>query len=280
MAPSTNFWKTQQKESDRTLGLETEEECRKRWISIRIIYFNGFLVYLAFSIIGTSVWPYLNSVDPDAGKVFLTYVFAIPSLMQLVCSPLFGWWNNKLSSIRMPMALFLILFIIGQIMYSTVEEFPVHRKYVMLTARALVGISSVCCTIYRAYVSSATTVAERTMTMSILSLAQTLGILAGSVFQSLFAIFGEEGYRVLGLFRLNMYTASGWFCAVLGVVNLVLMLPSIFQDQLIAVKEAMKGLGVTDKKDVYKTLELQHLAILLMLVAFALLMFVYSGYQT
>lgn len=51
-----------QSESDRLLGLESPKEYRGRWISIRVIYYMGFLIYLAFGIVATSIWPYLKSV--------------------------------------------------------------------------------------------------------------------------------------------------------------------------------------------------------------------------
>jgi hypothetical protein len=43
--------------------LETPQERRARWISIRIIYFTMFLMSLGFSIILTGVWPYLDKVS-------------------------------------------------------------------------------------------------------------------------------------------------------------------------------------------------------------------------
>lgn len=56
------FVSLKQPENDRALGLETPSEYRERWISIRVMYYNGFLIYVAFGIITTSVWPYLKSV--------------------------------------------------------------------------------------------------------------------------------------------------------------------------------------------------------------------------
>ncbi|XP_039443573.1 major facilitator superfamily domain-containing protein 8-like isoform X1 [Culex pipiens pallens] len=269
-----------QPESNRALGLETESEYRQRWISIRVIYFTGFVVYIAFCCVATSLWPYLNTLDPDAPKQFLFYLFAIPSLMQLVLSPLFGYWTNRASSIRLPMMLVIVFLIVGQVLYAVIEEIPNNRKYALLASRALVGASTVACTLYRAYISAATTVAERTKTTSYMALAQTLGLVGGSAVQPTFAGIGEEGFQVLG-FRVNMYTSVGWFCAALGVINLVLMLPWIFQDHNIAVKEAMSGnVGLADGKRAWQTMELRYLPIGLMLVAFALLMFAYAALQT
>nr|XP_029731760.1 major facilitator superfamily domain-containing protein 8-like [Aedes albopictus] len=269
-----------QPESDRLLGLESASEYRERWISIRVIYYMGFVIYLAFGIVATSMWPYLKSLDPAAEKVFLTYVFAIPSVLQLVFSPLFGWWNNRLKSIRLPIVFFLVTFILGHVLYATIEQINFHGKHMLLLSRGLIGMSTVACTIYRAYMSSATTVAERTKAMSFLSLAQTGGLLGGSALQPIFSLLGEKGFIFIGLFRVNMYTGVAWFCTVLGCINLVLMMPFIFKDHQIALKEAIKGLDTKTTKAVWKSSKLEYLPINLMLASFALLMFAYTAIQT
>lgn len=42
--------------------LETEDEKKTRYLSLRIIYFTMFLMTLGFSIILTGIWPYLDKV--------------------------------------------------------------------------------------------------------------------------------------------------------------------------------------------------------------------------
>jgi hypothetical protein len=46
----------------KTADLETPQERRRRWMSIRIIYFTMFIMTLGFSIVLTGVWPFLDSV--------------------------------------------------------------------------------------------------------------------------------------------------------------------------------------------------------------------------
>lgn len=43
--------------------LESHTEYRKRWRSLYVIYFTTFLMALAFSIVITGVWPYLDKVS-------------------------------------------------------------------------------------------------------------------------------------------------------------------------------------------------------------------------
>lgn len=62
MARIVKWLSLKQPEKQRVLGLETEAEYRARWISIRVLYFTGFVMFLAFGIVATGVWPYLKSV--------------------------------------------------------------------------------------------------------------------------------------------------------------------------------------------------------------------------
>lgn len=43
-------------------GLESLDDYKQRWRSIRIIYFTMFLMSLGFSIILTGIWPFLTAV--------------------------------------------------------------------------------------------------------------------------------------------------------------------------------------------------------------------------
>lgn len=269
-----------QSDKDRSLGLETSAEYRQRWISIRVVYFIGFLMFLAFGIVATGIWPYLRSLDPSVNKVFLGYAFAVPPLGQLIFSPLFGWWTNKQSSIRKPLVLLVVIFTIANVLYALIEEFQDHRKYILLAARGIVGIATSAVTICRAYISSATRISERTKTISYMSLAQCLGLMIGPIMQSLFSGIGEEGFRVFGLFRVSMYSMAGWICVFLGLLNLILLLPTFFKDSPIAVKEAMKTQGATNPKETWKSIELQYFSITIMVIAFSILMLVYVAFQT
>lgn len=70
------------------------------------------------------------------------YVVAANPFSQMVFSPLFGWWSNRLGSIRLPLLLALALFTLASGIYSSLEAFTDYRKYWMLWARLLVGVSS------------------------------------------------------------------------------------------------------------------------------------------
>lgn len=93
----------------------------------------------------------------------------------MIFSPLFGWWANKASSIRIPFITSLIVFCIASALYSSLDLIGSNVKYWMLIARFFVGVSSANIVICRSYLSAATTLQERTKAVSILTLAQTLG---------------------------------------------------------------------------------------------------------
>lgn len=93
----------------------------------------------------------------------------------MIFSPLFGYWANKASSIRLPFIVSLIVFCIASALYSSLDLVGSNVKYWMLIGRFFVGVSSANIVICRSYLSAATTLDERTKAVSILTLAQTLG---------------------------------------------------------------------------------------------------------
>ncbi|XP_050095987.1 major facilitator superfamily domain-containing protein 8-like isoform X2 [Anopheles aquasalis] len=73
-----NCIRPRQNLKDRQSMLETDEEYCERWITIRIIYLSGFLMFLPFGVVTTSLWPYLQEMDSTSGKAFLSVLFAAP----------------------------------------------------------------------------------------------------------------------------------------------------------------------------------------------------------
>ncbi|XP_023023501.2 CLN7/MFS domain-containing 8 [Leptinotarsa decemlineata] len=234
-------------------NLESPQEYRERWRSIYIIYFTMFLISLGFSIIVTGVWPYLDKLDPTAGKEFMGFVVAANPFGQMLFSPLVGWWSNRLGSIRMPLIFSLAVFTITSAMYSSLELFPSHRKHWMLWSRFLVGVSSANIAACRSYLSAATRYSERTKAVSMISLAQVLGFVIGPAIQATVVPLGGEGvWLIRNRLRLNMYTASGWINVVLSLLNIYLFFPTVFKERKIALKEAMLKLGKDNARDTWK----------------------------
>ncbi|XP_052872164.1 major facilitator superfamily domain-containing protein 8-like [Anopheles cruzii] len=261
-------------------GAESEQGYRQRWITIRVVYLSGFLMFLSFGVMTTSLWPYLEDMDGTAGKHFLSVLFAAPPAGQLLFSPLIGWCSNRLSSVRIPFVLLMAIYVFANGLYSVVELFAApHRKYVLLIARFAFGVATSVNTLSRAYISAATHLHERTKTIAMSSLAQTLGLVVGPIIQSLVSFMGKEGYLLYSL-RINMYTTSGWICALGGVMYLMLLSPSTFIDRAVEPNESQESITSETAEKATKRRPLKLFPILLVLLGYGVLMLFYVSFQT
>ncbi|XP_071975492.1 major facilitator superfamily domain-containing protein 8 isoform X2 [Engystomops pustulosus] len=205
------------------LIVESQQEHKSRWWSIRVMYLTMFLSSVGFSIVVTSIWPYLQKIDPSADTSFLGWVIASYSLGQMVASPLFGLWSNHRPR-REPLVVSISILIAASCFYAYVHVPASHNKYYMLSARALVGFGSGNVAVVRSYVAGATSLSERTSAMANISAFQALGFILGPAIQAIFTLIGEVGvtFKAIDL-QVNMYTAPSLMGALLGVVNIVLI---------------------------------------------------------
>ncbi|KAK9874783.1 hypothetical protein WA026_005589 [Henosepilachna vigintioctopunctata] len=269
-------WKSKYDPPD---DLETKKQFKERWRSIYIVYFTMFSISLGFSIIVTGVWPYLDRLDPLAGKEFMGYVVAANPLAQMIFSPLAGWWSNRLGSVRIPVVLSLIIFAVSSAMYSSIELLTDHRKYWMLVSRFLVGISSANVAICRSYLAAATRYSERTGAVTMISLAQVIGFIMGPAIQAAVVPLGSDGFWIIqNKFKLDMYTACGWISVLIALVNLYMMLPTIFIEHKIAGREAMMKQKKDNIKDTY--LRPSYFATWTLIVAFFVIVFNFMLLET
>ncbi|XP_068149117.1 LOW QUALITY PROTEIN: major facilitator superfamily domain-containing protein 8 [Drosophila tropicalis] len=255
-------------------GLETLEQYHLRWRSVRIIYFTMFLMALGFSIILTGLWPYLNKLDPTAGKEFMGLIVAANPLGQMIFSPIFGWWGNKLGTIRLPLLISLALFTLASGIYSSLELRPDNVKYWMWASRFLIGVSSANIALCRSYLSAATRLTERTHAVSMVSLAQVLGFIIGPGLQAAVTPLGPDGHVWLwGAMHFNMYTAGGWINVLMSLCNFIMFLPGIFEEHKIAAREVMVMQGGTSEKETWKGIKPNYLSAWTLIVAFFVLVF-------
>lgn len=193
-----------------------------------------FIMSLGFSIVLTGVWPYLTKLDPSAGKEFLGLAVAAHPLGQMVTSPLAGRWGDR--GAAAPLRAGLLLGAAASALYAELQHMGPGARYWLLTARFLVGAASANVAVVRAYLSTATLLAERTKAVAAASLAQVLGFAVGPALQAALTPLGPDG-------DFNMYTAAGWLNALLCLVNLVFFLPACFKEHHIAVEEARRAAG-------------------------------------
>lgn len=211
------------------LGEDANRDCqdgenKSRWRSIRIMYFTMFLSSVGFTIVITSLWPYLQKVDSSADASFLGWVVAAYSLGQMIASPLFGLWSNHRPR-REPLICSIFINLSANIYYAYVYLPKTGNKYHMLMSRAFVGFGAGNVAVVRSYVAGATSLHERTGAMANMSACQALGFILGPALQACLSFIGEYGVtlRFLDL-QLNMYTAPALLAATLGLINIILVL--------------------------------------------------------
>lgn len=90
-----------------------------------------------------NVFVFFFQLDPLAGKEFMGYVVASNPFGQMIFSPIFGYWGNKIRSVRLPLFCSIAIFSIASAIYSSLEILPrAEVKYWMLMSRFLVGVGS------------------------------------------------------------------------------------------------------------------------------------------
>uniref|UniRef100_A0A3Q3F579 Major facilitator superfamily domain containing 8 n=1 Tax=Kryptolebias marmoratus TaxID=37003 RepID=A0A3Q3F579_KRYMA len=151
---------------------------RSRWRSIRVMYFTMFLSSVGFTIVITSLWPYLEKVDSSADASFLGWMVAAYSLGQMVASPLFGFWSNHRPR-REPLVCSIFINLLANVYYAYAYLPPTNNKYHMLMSRAFVGFGAGNVAVVRSYVAGATSLKERTGAMANMSACQALGFILG-----------------------------------------------------------------------------------------------------
>uniref|UniRef100_A0A672LQJ1 Major facilitator superfamily domain-containing protein 8 n=1 Tax=Sinocyclocheilus grahami TaxID=75366 RepID=A0A672LQJ1_SINGR len=180
--------------------------------------------FLGFTIVITSIWPYLKNIDESADASFLGWVVAAYSLGQMVASPLFGLWSNHRPR-REPLVCSIFINVSANIYYTYVYLPPSYNKIHMLLARTFVGIGAGNVAVVRSYVAGATSLKERTSAMANLSACQALGFILGPALQAALSFFGETGVSVNVIqLRVNMYTAPALLAACFGVINILLVI--------------------------------------------------------
>ncbi|XP_017063397.1 major facilitator superfamily domain-containing protein 8 isoform X2 [Drosophila eugracilis] len=216
----------------------------------------------------------LPQQDPSAGKEFMSLIVAANPLGQMIFSPIFGWWGNKLGKIRLPLLISLALFTMASGIYSSLELRPNNVKYWMLASRFLIGVSSANIALCRSYLSGATRVCERTHAVSMVSLAQVLGFIIGPTLQAAVTPLGDKGYVWLwGNMHFNMYTASGWINVLMSTGNYLMFLPGVFEEHKIAAREVMVLQGGTSERETWKAIKPNYLSAWTLIVAFFVLVF-------
>ncbi|KAM4810493.1 major facilitator superfamily domain-containing protein 8 [Rhinophrynus dorsalis] len=247
------------------------------------MYLTMFLSSVGFSIVMTSIWPYLQKIDATADASFLGWVIASFSLGQMVASPLFGLWSNHRPR-REPLVVSIIILVASSCLYAYVHVPASHNKYYMLISRALIGFGSGNVAVVRSYVAGATSLSERTGAMANISAFQALGFILGPAFQACFTMIGEKGVTFQGIdLQLNMYTAPSLMGALLGIVNIILIF-AIFREHRVddlgrhVTSINNEADGLSEEKDSEGSID--QVAVVSSNIIFFVILFVFAIFET
>ncbi|KAJ8007997.1 hypothetical protein DPEC_G00100160 [Dallia pectoralis] len=259
-------------------------EYKSRWRSIRVMYFTMFLSSVGFTIVITSLWPYLQKVDDSATASFLGWVVAAYSLGQMLASPLFGLWSNHRPR-REPLACSIFINLAANVYYAYVYLPTSENKYHMLAARALVGFGAGNVAVVRSYVAGATSLTERTGAMANMSACQALGFILGPALQAGLSFIGEEGVRVgLVELQLNMYTAPALLAALFAIINILLVLVVLREHHVddLGRHTTTINYGSEERLDVSQETEggIDQIAVLTSNILFFIIMFIFAVFET
>ncbi|XP_055358390.1 major facilitator superfamily domain-containing protein 8 isoform X2 [Betta splendens] len=260
------------------------EDDRSRWRSIRVMYFTMFLSSVGFTIVITSIWPYLQKIDESADASFLGWVVAAYSLGQMVASPIFGLWSNKRPR-REPLVCSIFINLAANIYYAYVYLPKTNNKYHMLISRVFVGFGAGNVAVVRSYVAGATSLKERTGAMANMSACQALGFILGPALQAGLSFIGEQGVTVKFIqLQLNMYTAPAILAAAFGLINILLVVLVLREHHIDDNGRLIRSINYTsdDSFDASEEAEesIDHAAVLTSNVLFFIVMFIFAVFET
>ncbi|XP_066520412.1 major facilitator superfamily domain-containing protein 8 isoform X2 [Hoplias malabaricus] len=261
-----------------------EDADRSRWKSIRVMYFTMFLSSVGFTIVITSIWPYLQKIDHTADASFLGWVVAAYSLGQMVASPLFGLWSNHRPR-REPLVCSIFINVSANIYYSYVYLPPSYNKYHMLLARAFVGFGAGNVAVVRSFVAGATSLKERTSAMANMSACQALGFILGPALQAALSFIGEKGFFVDFLqLNFNMYTAPALLAACFGVINVLLVIIVLREHRVDDHGKQIRAINYVSEEQVSIAPDVEgdidQIAVLTSNILFFIILFIFAVFET
>ncbi|XP_004084637.1 major facilitator superfamily domain-containing protein 8 [Oryzias latipes] len=256
---------------------------RSRWRSIRVMYFTMFLSSVGFTIVITSLWPYLEKVDSGADASFLGWMVAAYSLGQMVASPLFGWWSNHRPR-REPLVCSIFINLAANIYYAYAYLPKTNNKYHLLMSRAFVGFGAGNVAVVRSYVAGATSLRERTGAMANMSACQALGFILGPALQAGLTFIGEEGITVDVIkLQLSMYTTPALLAALFGLINILLVVLVLKEHRVDEDGKQIQAINYTSEDRVNieeDELSIDQVAVLISNILFFTVMFIFAVFET
>ncbi|KAL6738140.1 hypothetical protein Aduo_011719 [Ancylostoma duodenale] len=201
----------------------SELDSRKTpWPAIYACAFVHCLTGVQMSIYFMSTWQYLSEVDRTATMDFFGWVVAAGSLGCALANPLFGLWNQRSGSTKIPVCFGFSVSAMGNLIYALLPLFPSGIKWAMLIARFSTGFGAGTLGVLRSFVATASTRRSRIRAVSLGTAGFTSGLSIGPAIQICFIPLGREGFYI-GPVIFNMYTAAAFFMFAVSILSIMLV---------------------------------------------------------
>ncbi|GMR62617.1 hypothetical protein PMAYCL1PPCAC_32812, partial [Pristionchus mayeri] len=220
-------------------GKKVEEEEKTDWGSIWIGSVICFLTATQFSIYFSSLWPYLLQLDSSATENFFGVIAAVYSLGQAISSPLYGFWSNRIEQTRIPTIVGISLAAFGNVLYIMLPLNLIPPQYMMMIARATMGLGGGIIALLRTSAVTASTSKDRARAISLNTGAFSLGLTLGPALQIFFTPLSYPGIHLIGNIRLNLYTGPAISGLVANAVCLGLLY-FVYRDSTVGLHKITK----------------------------------------
>jgi len=227
-------------------SLQTEKAREKeRLCSHWLMHGTMFLFATSTTLIQSGAWPYLARIDPAADKKLFGWMVSAISIGQMIFSPLLGYWSDQTKTIRLPLVVCNLSLVLGNLMYALLYAFqgiPNAGFYAMLLVRLLLGVSAATPSLVGAYLVSATQETERYHVLTLNYVIFHIGYLVGPLTQALIGMYMTKRVEVIPGVVWDELSSVAWIASLIGVLNLVVLLPRIFKEHMINIRKTSDDL--------------------------------------
>ncbi|KAI6209813.1 hypothetical protein M3Y96_00260900 [Aphelenchoides besseyi] len=218
------------------------------WKSIWIISTLTLCAMIQFTLFFSSTYSYLLSLDPSVTERFYGGVVAAYSAGQIIGSPMLGRIADKTKTVRIPIAIGIILSFVGNVLYIAGSVVPVSwSKYLVLLGRFVVGFGGSNVGVMRSYASMASSKNDRSRAIALINGGYSTGSVIGPCLQLLFTPFGYPGIQITGKLHLSTYTSPAICAMAINAIGL-LCLYFCFEEQYAGIVDKSKLKSSEDKK--------------------------------
>eukprot|EP00041_Stephanoeca_diplocostata_P029423 m.867957 g.867957 ORF g.867957 m.867957 type:complete len:535 (+) comp23556_c1_seq7:20-1624(+) len=212
--------------------LEPADVKKDRHKSIKCILFSNFLSATGFSILLSTMWPYLREQTDPSYKKDLGYVVAAFSVGQVIGAP---FWGNY--CVKRPYAetmhLTIIMRLLGNMLYFFITVLPLGHAgkfHVFLASRLLTGFGAGSMAVCNAYIAGGTYLPERAHFLGLLGATGGLGFVVGYAIGS--GLGKLPTFHISEYFVIDFMNAPALLAALLCVVNIIILICS-FEEHIV-----------------------------------------------